>query len=138
MSETVLRTSTLRRQRIELSHEERTQLNAIIDLLIPSDENFPAPSSLHLLDEFLYHLIPGGTNRTTLVLNEKRLRTMLRDLDISAGGNFCSATQEKQQGILRSLEWRDPAFFQSLWTLANHSYYALLAQARIRHPSRAF
>jgi hypothetical protein len=131
MSSRILRTFSLRKSTVELSNEERAQLNTIIDLLIPSDKDFPPPSSLHLIDEFLRYLLPDKEHTTTLMLSEKRLRTVLRDLNASAGGNFCSASREKQRAILHHLERRDPAFFQSLWTLANHGYYAHLA----RHPS---
>lgn len=127
MSDIALRRSRPLRQSIELSYEERSQLNMIIDLLIPSDEHFPTPSSLHLLDEFLHHLRPSTDNKTALMLTAKRLRTVLRDLNISAGGHFCSAETEKQQMLLHRLEQHEPAVFQALWTLANHSYYKQLA-----------
>lgn len=120
-------------QSIELSREERLLLNTIIDLLIPSDKDFPAPSSLHLIDEFLRHLLPDVNRRLSLMVNEKRLRTVMHDLNTSAGGSFCAASVEKQQKLLRNLEHRDPAFFQALWTLANHSYYTRLATG---HPTR--
>ncbi len=127
MSDTTLRTSTKQRQVVEFSHEERAQLDTIIDLLIPSDEDFPPPSSLHLIDEFLLHLLPRVDNSTTRMLNAKRLRSVLRDLNTSAGGRFCSVSVEKQQTLLRHLERREPAIFQALWALANHSYYKQLA-----------
>lgn len=120
-------TPTARRHSIQLSYEECAQLNAIIDLLIPSDEGFPPPSSLHLIDQFLAYLLPDTEHKTTLMLNEKRLHAVLRDLNASAGGHFCSASTEQQQTLLRHLERRDPALFQALWTLANHSYYTQLA-----------
>lgn len=128
MSDILRHKSMTRKQAIELSHEESAQLNAIIDLLIPSDDTFPAPSSLHLIDAFLSHLLPSAENKTTLVLNEQRLRLMLHDLNIAAGGCFCKASIDKQQVLLRQLEQRDPAFFQALWTFANHSYYTFLAK----------
>lgn len=112
---------------IELSLDERRQLNTIIDLLIPSDQNFPAPSSLHLIDEFLQHLLPSRDNKRGLVLNEQRLHAVLHDLNVSAGGNFCHVSAEKQQALLRHLEQREPAIFQALWALANHGYYTRLA-----------
>ncbi len=116
-----------RKHSTKLSYEERAQLDAIIDLLIPSGEGFPPPSSLHLIDEFLDSLLPGTEHKTTLTLSEKLLHAVLRDLNASAGGRFCSASMELQQKLLRHLEQRDPAFFQTLWTLANHSYYTRLA-----------
>ena len=116
-----------RKQAIELSHEERAQLNSIIDLIIPSDEHFPPPSSLHLIDDFLEHLLPSIENPTNLMLNEKRLHTALRDLNAAADGNFCKASTQKQQALLRLLELRDPALFEALWTLVNHTYYTHLA-----------
>jgi hypothetical protein len=127
MSERVLHAHRHRRQIITLSSEERTQLATIIDLLIPSDEEFPPPSSLHLLDEFIRRLAPSSASRTTLMLNEQRLRMMLCNLNTEAGGSFCSASAEQQQRILNQFEQREPAFFQELWTLANHSYYTRLA-----------
>jgi hypothetical protein len=127
MSDTTLRMSTSKKQVIEFSHEERTQLDTIIDLLIPSDADFPPPSSLHLIDEFLLHLLPRIDNSTTRMLNAKRLRSVLRDLNASAGGRFCSVSVEKQQTLLHHLERREPALFQALWALANHSYYKQLA-----------
>jgi hypothetical protein len=129
MRDTALRALRSHNQPVELSYEERSQLNTIIDLLIPPDDGFPAPSSLQLLDEFLKHLQPS-TNKTPLMLSPKRLRTVLRDLNSSAGGRFCSASAELQQALLRRLEKREPAVFQALWTLANHSYYAQLATRR--------
>jgi hypothetical protein len=117
-----------RKRLIELSHEERMQLTAIIDLLIPSDKDFPPPSSLPLIDELLRHLLPNAEHKTTLLLSEKRLRTVLHDMNISADGNFCQASKDKQQLLLRHLEYRDPAFFQALWTFVNHIYYALMAK----------
>lgn len=133
MSDTVLRASVLQTSSIELSQKERTQLDTVIDLLIPSDDNFPSPSSLHLADEFLYHLVPRNGNRTTLVLNEKRLRNALHDLNTLANGDFCCVSVEQQQRMLKLLEQRDPALFQGIWSLANHCYYTLLATARRRH-----
>lgn len=121
-------TPTPLKQKFELSIEERAQLNTIVDLLIPSDQNFPPPSSLHLIDKLLLHLLPRAGRKTIPMLSEKRLRTALSELNLSAGGNFCLATLEKQQSLLQHLEYRDPAFFQALWTLVNHSYYAALAQ----------
>ncbi len=132
MRHRILRTSPLRKQIVELSNEERAQLNMIIDLLIPSDNDFPPPSSLHLIDEFLHHLSPDKEHTTILLLSEKRLRTVLCDLNALAGGNFCSASREKQYTLLHHLERRDPAFFQSLWTLVNHGYYTHLAQRPLR------
>ena len=111
MSDTTLRTSPYQKRVVELSYEERAQLDTIIDLLIPADEDFPPPSSLHLLDDFLLHLLPR----------------ILRDLNTSAGGRFCSVSVEKQQTLLHHLERREPALFQALWALANHSYYKQLA-----------
>ncbi|GAC1426284.1 MAG: hypothetical protein PVS3B3_25930 [Ktedonobacteraceae bacterium] len=127
MREIMLRVSPPRNQKIELSPEERTQLNAFIDLLIPSDKDFPPPSSLQLIDAFLNHLSPSKYNRVSSLLSEKRLRSALRDLNASADGNFCGASSERQHTILRHFEQREPALFQTLWTLANHSYYARLA-----------
>jgi len=123
----MLRVMPPRKQKIELSQEERAQLNTIIDLLIPSDQDFPPPSSLHLIDELLHHLLPRRENKATMMLSEKRLRSALKELNLSAGGDFRYASLEKQQYLLRHLEKRDPAFFQSFWTLINHSYYTLLA-----------
>ncbi len=120
-------TSASRTQAIELSHEEQAELNTIIDLLIPSDKDFPPPSSLHLIDELLRHLLPNAEQKTTLLLNEKRLRSVLHELNQSAGGNFCQVSPEKQQALLRHLEQREPAFFQLFWTIVNHSYYKRLA-----------
>ncbi len=116
-----------RKQTIELSFDERRQLNTIIDLLIPSDQDFPPPSSLHLIDEVLQHLLPSAENKSALVLNEKRLRAVMRELNTSAGGNFCHSNIEKQQALLHRLEQSEPVIFQALWTLANHSYYTRLA-----------
>jgi hypothetical protein len=130
MGEKILSTLTSRKPTIELSNEERAQLNTIIDLLIPSDKDYPPPSTLHLIDEFIRYVSPDKTRTVPLMFSEKRLRTVLHDLNASAGGNFCSASTEKQHTILRHLERRDPAFFQSLWTLATHSYYTYLARAR--------
>ncbi len=130
MSEMMLRAVPPRKQKIELSPEERTQLNVFIDLLIPADKDFPPPSSLHLLDTFLTHLSPGTHNRVSSLLSVKRLRTALRDLNTLADGNFCGASLERQQATLRHFERREPALFQTLWTLANHSYYSRLAALR--------
>jgi hypothetical protein len=130
MSDITLRMPGKHKQAIELSYEERIELNAIIDLLIPSDEDFPPPSSLHLIDEFLHYLLPTVDNSTTKMLNAKRLRSILRDLNISAGGHFCSVGVEKQQMLLRLLERREPALYQALWALANHSYYKQFATIR--------
>jgi len=127
MSNMLRLTSPCDKQTVELSIEERTQLNTIIDLLIPSDQDFPPPSSLHLIDKLLHHLLPSSACNAKLTLNEKRLRSALNELNLSADGNFCQASPEKQQNLLQRLEYRDPAFFQTLWTLVNHSYYALLA-----------
>lgn len=129
MSERVLHTHRQRRAipMITLSHEERMELTTVVDLLIPSDEEFPPPSSLHLLDEFIRRLAPGSASKTTLMLNEKRLRMMLHDLNQQADGSFCSAALEQQQRILKQYEQREPAFFQELWTLVNHSYYTRMA-----------
>jgi len=127
MNETILRVVPPRTQKIELSSDERSQLNAFIDLLIPSDKDFPPPSSLHLLDAFLTHLLPTKADRMSLLLSEKRLRTALRELNAAADGNFCGVDSERQHAILRHFERRDPALFQTLWTLANHSYYSRLA-----------
>lgn len=132
MRERILRTRLLR-QPTEFSSEERTQLTTIIDLLIPADDTFPTPSSLHLIDEFLSYLNPSSNSISPQMLTSKRLRAVLRDLNTSSGGRFCSAPKEKQQALLQSLEQRDPAFFQSLWTLANHSYYTHLANDKALH-----
>ncbi len=133
MSDTVLHPSMLEPRGIELSQKERTQLDTVIDLLIPSDDDFPSPSSLRLADEFLYHLVPRNGNRATLVLNEKRLRIVLDDLNTLANGDFCCVSTEQQHQTLKVLEQRDPALFQGIWSLANHCYYTLLAMARRRH-----
>lgn len=127
MREMLRLTSPFRQRTIELSCEERAQLDTIIDLLIPSDQDFPPPSSLHLIDDLLHHLRPSAEPRATLRLSERRLRAVLEELNASAGGNFCHAHPDKQQLLLRRLEQQDPAFFQTLWTLVNHSYYKLLA-----------
>lgn len=135
MSDTVLRAPTLHKRAIEFSPDERAELNAVIDLLIPSDEHFPPPSSLHLIDEFLLQLVPGMAYKHAVALNETRLRSVLRDLNAAAGGCFCNLQAEKQQAILRRLEQRDPALFQAMWTLANHCYYSLIATLRQASPT---
>ena len=127
MSERVLHVQRPSRQAIVLNAEERILLNTIIDRLIPSDEEFPPPSSLHLLDEFIHNLLPSNASKTTLMLNEKRLHALFSDLNREAGGSFCHANVETQERLLKSLERREPAFYQELWTLANHSYYTRLA-----------
>src|SRR5262249_33799229 len=127
MSEMLQFSPGARNHTIELSCDERTQLNVIIDLLIPSDDDFPSPSSLQLIDVFLHQLHPTAGYKATLMLNERRLRTILNELNSSAGGNFCTANAELQQRLLRHLEQREPALFETLWTLVNHSYYKLLA-----------
>ena len=127
MSEMLQLRPPVRKKPIELSHEEQAQLNTIIDLLIPSDNDFPPPSSLHLVDELLGHLRSIGEHKATLTLSEHRLRAVLQDLNTAAGGNFCQVSSEKQHTLLRLLEYQDLAFFQTLWTLVNHTYYKLLA-----------
>ncbi len=127
MSEKLRLRAMARKRTIELSHEEQVQLNTIIDLLIPSDNDFPPPSSLHLVDELVHHLRPTGEYKATLTLSEPRLRAALQDLNTAAGGNFSQASPEKQHTLLRLLEYQDLAFFQTLWTLVNHTYYKLLA-----------
>ena len=116
-----------RKRPIELNQDEQAQLNTIIDLLIPADENFPPPSSLHVIDEFLYQYFPEREHTANLKFNEQRLRGLLHNLNSAADGNFCMAGTEKQQALLKHLEHHDPAFFQELWMLANHSYYTLMA-----------
>ena len=111
----------------ELTREEKAQLNTIIDLLIPSDEHFPPPSSLHLIDEILLHFKPRIDYLFPRMLNLKRLRAVLRELNAAAEGSFCTVSPEQQQRLLKTLEQQDPAIFQELWTLANHSYYARMA-----------
>lgn len=122
----------LRAQNIELTHDERRQLNTIIDLLIPSDTEYPAPSSLHLIDIFLRHL---QSNRTsTLLLSSTRLHALLREMNALADGDFCRASKERQHAILRYVEQCNPALFQTILTLVNHSYYSQLALLRVsRH-----
>ncbi len=127
MSEMLQVRPTVHKKAIELSYEERAQLNTIIDLLIPSDNEFPPPSSLHLVDELLHHLRSTGQHKATLTLSEHRLRAVLQELNIAAGGNFCQVSSEKQHTLLRLLEYQDLAFFQTFWTLVNHTYYKLLA-----------
>jgi hypothetical protein len=128
MSEMLQLSPRVGKHTIELSCDERTQLNAILDLLIPSDKDFPPPSSLQIIDVFLHQLRPTAEYRATLMLNEHRLRKTLKDLNVSAGGNFCTINREKQQKLLRNLEHQQPALFQTLWTLVTHSYYKLLAR----------
>lgn len=127
MSNMLRLTLPIGKQKIELSIEERAQLNTIIDLLIPSDHEFPPPSSLHLVDELLRHLKPKHECKGALMLNERQLHRTLAELNALAGGSFCQISSDKQQRLLKHLEYHNPAFFQSLWTLVNHSYYSLLA-----------
>lgn len=119
---------------VELTTAERKLLNTVIDLLIPSDDYFPPPSSLHLIDELLRHLLPDIANHMSLLLSEEHLHAILRDLNISAGGNFLALGQDKQRSLLKQLEQRDPVCFQALWTLLNHSYYAHLAMQQSTVP----
>jgi hypothetical protein len=130
MRDKVLRTPPRRQEKIHFSQEERAQLNTIIDLLIPSDVDFPPPSSLHLIDEFLYHLHSPDRYGTSSGLNEKQLRTVLYSLNTWADGNFCCVSTDRQRRLLQYLEQQDPAVFQFLWTLTNHSYYTSLATSR--------
>lgn len=127
MSEMLQTRPTMHKKGIEFTYEEQTLLNTIIDLLIPSDNDFPPPSSLPLVDELLRHLHSTGRHKTTLMLSEHRLRTVLHDLNTAAGGDFCQASPEKQHKLLKCLEFQDLAFFQILWTLVNYTYYRLLA-----------
>jgi|SRR5713226_2436279 hypothetical protein len=131
MSEKILFKPLGRKRKIELSYEERATLNAVIDLIIPSDDHFPPPSSLHLIDELLRHLIPDVANHISLILNEERLRHALHDLNAAADGEFCKLSTERQKQLLNRLEQHDPVCFQTLSTLVNHSYYSHLA---IHHP----
>jgi hypothetical protein len=118
---------------IQLTPEEKTLLNTVIDLMIPADDQFPPPSSLHLIDELLRHLRPSIASHINLMLNEQRLRNILSNLNHAADGNFCKRSQEEQKLLLNDLEYQDPVSFQALWTLVNHSYYAHLA---INQPMR--
>ena len=119
----------LRTQNIELTHEERKQLNTIIDLLIPSDKDYPPPSSLHLLDVFLRHI---QSNRTsTLLLSSERLRAVLHKMNTLTDSDFCSASKERQHTVLRYIEQENPALFQTILTFANHSYYSQLSLLRV-------
>lgn len=127
MSDAFFRKTQRCKQKIEFTREEKAMLNTVIDLIIPSDEHFPPPSSLSLSDELVRHLQPGISNYLSLMLDQERLRTMLSTLNISADGHFCKLEQEQQQSLLNSLEQQDPASFQALWTLVNHSYYAHMA-----------
>jgi hypothetical protein len=127
MSEKILFKPLGRRRKIELSYEERATLNAVIDLIIPSDDHFPPPSSLHLIDELLRHLVPDVANHISLILNEDGLRQALRDLNAAAGGEFCRLSMEKQKQLLKRFEQHDPIRFDTLTTLVNHSYYSHLA-----------
>ena len=108
MSEMLQLSPRVSKHTIELSYDERTQLNAILDLLIPSDKDFPPPSSLQLIDVFLRQLHPTAGHKATLMLDERRLRTTLKELNVSAGGNFCTANTEKQQRLLRAWSTRNP------------------------------
>jgi hypothetical protein len=127
MSEKILFKPLGRRRKIELSPEEQATLNAVIDLIIPSDDYFPPPSSLPLIDELLRHLIPDVANHISLILDEERLRQALCDLNVAAGGAFSKLSTEKQKQILNSFEQHDPICFETLTTLVNHSYYSHLA-----------
>lgn len=131
MRKTVLRASALHNPQKHLSTEERAQLNTIIDLLIPADDHFPAPSSLHVLDEILQHLPPEKTYYRLSVLDLSCLQSLLVDLNFSAGGNFCLATPEEQHRLLRLFELQDPAIFQSFWALVYHTYYTRLAMLNL-------
>lgn len=135
MRKMVLRESAQPNPKKHLSTEERAQLNTIIDLLIPADESFPAPSSLHVLDEILLHLPPEKTCYKLSVLDHNCLQSFLSDLNYSAGGNFCRATPEEQHRLLRLFELRDPAIFQSFWALAYHTYYTRLAMQPTSSPT---
>ena len=84
MSEMLRVAPPLRRQAIELSFDEQAQLNTIIDLLIPSDKDFPPPSSLPLIDDFLHHLRPTSEHKATLMLSERRLRAFIQELNVAA------------------------------------------------------
>lgn len=127
MSEKILFKPLGRKRKIELTYEERATLNAVIDLIIPADDYFPPPSSLHLIDELLRHLIPDVANHISLILNEDRLRQALNDLNVAADGKFYKLSVEKQKQLLDRFEQRDPVCFQTLTTLVNHSYYSHLA-----------
>ncbi|GHO45576.1 gluconate 2-dehydrogenase subunit 3 family protein [Ktedonospora formicarum] len=116
-----------------LNREERAQLNTIIDLLIPSDDDFPSPSSLQLIDEFLFYFRPSQQRQVTRMLNLKRLLLVLHNLNQAAGGDFCQISKEQQNYLLHQLEQQEPAFFQELWTLATHSYYTRLAGKKAIH-----
>jgi hypothetical protein len=132
MSEKILFKPLGRKRKIELSYEERATLNAVIDLIIPSDDYFPPPSSLPLIDELLRHLIPDVANHISLILNEERLRHALHDLNAAADSKFYKLSTERQKQLLNRFEQHDPVCFQTLTTLVNHSYYSHLA---IHHPA---
>lgn len=129
MTDVVLRVPASRQpEAYKLSREERSQLNAIMDLLIPADDVFPPPSSLNLIDEIIPYLAPTRFNKASLVFSIEQLRAVLRDMNRAARGSFCTASRELQHMLLRQLEQRDPAFFQALWNLTNHSYYTRMAK----------
>jgi D-ribose pyranose/furanose isomerase RbsD len=138
MSEKILFKPLGRKRKIELSQEERATLNAVIDLIIPSDDYFPPPSSLPLIDELLRHLVPDVANHISLILNEGRLRHALHEINIAADGNFCKLSPERQKQILSSFEQHDPVCFQTLTTLVNHSYYSHLAIHRPISTSQSY
>src|SRR5260370_18149011 len=116
MSEMLQLRPKICKRTIELSHEEQAQLNTIIDLLIPSDKDFPPPSSLYLVDELLHHLRSTGERKATLTLTEHRLRAVLQEINIAAGGKFCQPSPENQPTMLRLLQSQDLAVFQTLCT----------------------
>ncbi len=112
----------------QFTREERTQLDTIIDLLIPADADFPAPSTLHLINELLPDELPIHAYKSKLNgIDAQQLHGILRDLNISSGGSFCQASTDVKHRVLRQFERKEPALFQAFWTLVNYSYYAKLA-----------
>ena len=124
-----------REQSTALTRAERIQLVRVIDLLIPSDSDFPPPSSLHLIDIILHHLNAHRNRSSTLSLDKTNLCAVLHEMNTLADGDFCHASPGQQQRIVHTIEQTHPALFQTLWTLVNHSYYSQLSISRGRPPA---
>jgi hypothetical protein len=104
---------------IALTSGEVRVLNTLLDALIPLDDSFPSPSSVHVVEHFVANALAEGSPVTPGLMPTEEFLSRIDELEAATSFENGTAVQ-----TLERLEVSDPPFFRHLLILAYHGYYS--------------
>jgi hypothetical protein len=102
-----------------LTDDERRVLGEALDMLLPPEGTFPAPSQTGMIERFILHRVPPA--------GAERVPYPWVDAGMLKGTLAALAEDATTRGMAVALEWLEaerPDAFTALWRLAVYGYYS--------------